>query len=255
MSEIGDTFEFSVMGQEFSVAVEDDGYNTILDGLAQRMKDAVDAAGIAGINVVASNTGTTAVLTVTMVPEVFDVGTSDPKLEITQSDGNLVLDGTIKSGDKVSITLGTTAINVTAYSDNKNDLATLLKDAINNAGSNFVASVNDDGSIAVSKGSASASVMSSEAAANTIKNIDAALEAINSQRAELGAASNRMDYTMSNLMNVSMNIEASLSRIQDADFAKVTGDLTKSQIMSQAATAMLAQANASKQGVLSLLQG
>ena len=190
-----------------------------------------------------------------MVPEVFDVGTSDPKLEITQSDGNLVLDGTIKSGDKVSITLGTTAINVTAYSDNKNDLATLLKDAINNAGSNFVASVNDDGSIAVSKGSASASVMSSEAAANTIKNIDAALEAINSQRAELGAASNRMDYTMSNLMNVSMNIEASLSRIQDADFAKVTGDLTKSQIMSQAATAMLAQANASKQGVLSLLQG
>ena len=255
LSEIGDTFEFSVMGQEFSVAVEDDGYNTILDGLAQRMKDAVDAAGIAGINVVASNTGTTAVLTVTMVPEVFDVGTSDPKLEITQSDGNLVLDGTIKSGDKVSITLGTTAINVTAYSDNKNDLATLLKDAINNAGSNFVASVNDDGSIAVSKGSASASVMSSEAAANTIKNIDAALEAINSQRAELGAASNRMDYTMSNLMNVSMNIEASLSRIQDADFAKVTGDLTKSQIMSQAATAMLAQANASKQGVLSLLQG
>ena len=255
LSEIGDTFEFSVMGQEFSVAVEDDGYNTILDGLAQRMKDAVDAAGIAGINVVASNTGTTAVLTVTMVPEVFDVGTSDPKLEITQSDGNLVLDGTIKSGDKVSITLGTTAINVTAYSDNKNDLATLLKDAINNAGSNFVASVNDDGSIAVSKGSASASVMSSEAAANTIKNIDAALEAINSQRAELGAASNRMDYTMSNLMNVSINIEASLSRIQDADFAKVTGDLTKSQIMSQAATAMLAQANASKQGVLSLLQG
>ena len=255
LSEIGDTFEFSVMGQEFSVAVEDDGYSTILDGLAQRMKDAVDAAGIAGINVVASNTATTAVLTVTMVPEVFDVGTSDPKLEITQSDGNLVLDGTIKSGDKVSITLGTTAINVTAYSDNKNDLATLLKDAINNAGSNFVASVNDDGSIAVSKGSASASVMSSAAAANTIKNIDAALEAINSQRAELGAASNRMDYTMSNLMNVSMNIEASLSRIQDADFAKVTGDLTKSQIMSQAATAMLAQANASKQGVLSLLQG
>jgi flagellin len=255
LSEIGDTFEFSVMGQEFSVAVEDDGYNTILDGLAQRMKDAVDAAGIAGIEVAASNTATTAVLTVTMVPEVFDVGTSDPKLEITQSDGNLVLDGTIKSGDKVSITLGTTAINVTAYSDNKNDLATLLKDAINNSGSNFVASVNDDGSIAVSKGSASASVMSSEAAANTIKNIDAALEAINSQRSELGAASNRMDYTISNLQNVSMNIEASQSRIQDADFAKVTGDLTKAQIMSQAATAMLAQANASKQGVLSLLQG
>ena len=62
--------------------------------MLQAEKDAVDAAGIAGINVVATNTATTAVLTVTMVPEVFDVGTSDPKLEITQSDGNLVLDGT-----------------------------------------------------------------------------------------------------------------------------------------------------------------
>jgi flagellin len=255
LSEIGDTFEFSVMGQDFSVAVEDDGYSTILDGLAQRMKDAVDAAGIAGIEVAASNTGTTAVLTVTMVPEVFDVGTSDPELEITQSDGNLVLEGTVASGDEVSLTLGTTAINVTAYSDNKNDLADLLKDAINNAGADFVASVNDDGSIAVSKGSDSASIMSAEAAANAIQNIDAALETINSQRSELGAVSNRMDYTISNLMNVSVNLEGSLSRIQDADFAQVTGELTKAQIMSQAATAMLAQANASKQGVLSLLQG
>ena len=60
---------------------------------------------------------------------------------------------------------------------------------------------------------------------------------------------------MSNLGTIQINIDASQSRIEDADFAKATGDLTKSQIMSQAATAMLAQANASKQGVLSLLQG
>jgi len=71
----------------------------------------------------------------------------------------------------------------------------------------------------------------------------------------LGAVSNRLDHTISNLGNIVINTEASQSRIEDADFAKVTGDLTKSQIMSQAATAMLAQANASKQGVLSLLQG
>jgi flagellin len=85
--------------------------------------------------------------------------------------------------------------------------------------------------------------------------IDGALDKINNQRADLGAVSNRLDHTISNLGNIQLNIEASQSRIQDADFAKVTGDLTKSQIMSQAATAMLAQANASKQGVLSLLQG
>ena len=98
-------------------------------------------------------------------------------------------------------------------------------------------------------------VSSAAASADAIDRIDAALLAINTQRAELGAVSNRMDHTINNLSNVSSNLQSGLSRIQDADFAKVTGDLTKSQIMSQAATAMLAQANASKQGVLSLLQG
>ena len=61
LSELGDTFEFDVMGHTFSVEVKDDGYSTILDGLAQRMKDAVDAANLTGIDVVATNTGTTAV--------------------------------------------------------------------------------------------------------------------------------------------------------------------------------------------------
>jgi flagellin len=98
-------------------------------------------------------------------------------------------------------------------------------------------------------------VSTSAGAADALTRIDTALLTINSQRAELGAVSNRMDHTINNLSNVSTNLQGGLSRIQDADFAKVTGDLTKSQIMSQAATAMLAQANASKQGVLSLLQG
>ena len=92
-------------------------------------------------------------------------------------------------------------------------------------------------------------------ATNAIAIIDRALEDITAQRAGLGAISNRLDHTISNLGSIVINTEAAQSRIEDADFAKVTGDLTKSQIMSQAATAMLAQANASKQGVLSLLQG
>jgi flagellin len=92
-------------------------------------------------------------------------------------------------------------------------------------------------------------------ASDAIAVIDRALQDIASERASLGAVSNRLDHTISNLGNVVINTEASQSRIEDADFAQVTGELTKSQIMSQAATAMLAQANASKQGVLSLLQG
>ena len=85
--------------------------------------------------------------------------------------------------------------------------------------------------------------------------IDQALEDINAQRGELGAISNRLDHTINNLGNIVVNTEAAQSRIEDADFAAETSNLTKAQILSQAATAMLAQANASKQSVLSLLQG
>ena len=114
----------------------------------------------------------------------------------------------------------------------------------------------DDTGVSASQSAVAAINITSSAGANSaIDAIDRALEQINAQRSELGAISNRLDHTISNLGNVVINTEASQSRIQDADFAKVTGDLTKSQIMSQAATAMLAQANASKQGVLSLLQG
>jgi len=88
-----------------------------------------------------------------------------------------------------------------------------------------------------------------------IATIDTALDTVNSQRAQLGAVSNRLKSTVSNLTNISVNLEAGRSRIQDADFATETSNLTKTQILSQAATAMLAQANASKQSVLSLLQG
>ncbi|AII86315.1 flagellin [Planktomarina temperata] len=99
------------------------------------------------------------------------------------------------------------------------------------------------------------SITTVRGALSAISAIDGALEKISDARSALGAVSNRLDHTISNLGSIKINIASSQSRIQDADFAKVTGDLTKSQIMSQAATAMLAQANASKQGVLSLLQG
>jgi flagellin len=85
--------------------------------------------------------------------------------------------------------------------------------------------------------------------------IDGALASIAAARADLGAKSNRLDYTMNNLSNIVVNSTASMSRIEDADFAVETSNLTKSQILQQAATSMLAQANASKQSVLSLLQG
>ena len=98
------------------------------------------------------------------------------------------------------------------------------------------------------------SVETAEAASDAIDRIDAALVKLQEQRAELGSVSNRLDHTITNLSNVNVNLQASRSRIEDADAAE-TSNLTKNQILSQAATAMLAQANASKQSVLSLLQG
>ncbi len=85
--------------------------------------------------------------------------------------------------------------------------------------------------------------------------IDVALEQINSTRSELGAINNRLDFTMSNLANVSEKTSSARSRIVDADFAAETSMLSRSQVLQQASQAMLAQANAQPQQVLSLLQG
>ena len=87
-----------------------------------------------------------------------------------------------------------------------------------------------------------------------ISTIDKGLKTINTQRAELGAVSNRLNHTVNNLTNMSANLSAARGGIEDADFALETTELAKNQILQQASTAMLAQANASKQNALGLLR-
>lgn len=113
----------------------------------------------------------------------------------------------------------------------------------------------DDGDGAIQETVAGISMLTADDAAASIEIIDRALEDITSERSTLGAVSNRLEHTVNNLSNVIVNTETAQSKLEDADFAKVSTDLAKSQILSQAATAMLAQANSSKQGVLSLLRG
>ena len=84
--------------------------------------------------------------------------------------------------------------------------------------------------------------------------IDASLKRIDAERGDLGATINRMEYTINNLSNVVMNSKAAKSRIFDSDIAKETSNLTNSQILQQAAQAMLAQANSTAQNILSLLR-
>ncbi|HDS0925143.1 TPA: flagellin [Stenotrophomonas maltophilia] len=85
--------------------------------------------------------------------------------------------------------------------------------------------------------------------------VDKALTAVNSSRADMGAIQNRFTSTIANLGTTSENLSASRSRIRDTDYAKETAELTRTQILQQAGTAMLAQANQSPSSVMSLLQG
>jgi flagellin len=84
--------------------------------------------------------------------------------------------------------------------------------------------------------------------------VDYAIANVSTERGKLGAVSNRLTSTMNNLDQISINLSNSKGRIEDADFAAETGNLAKGQILQQAATAMLAQANASKQQVLTLIR-
>jgi flagellin len=98
-------------------------------------------------------------------------------------------------------------------------------------------------------------VTSETLASSSLEILDRAIEDINMERAFLGAIASRLQHTIDNLGNIATNTEAANSRIKDADYASESAKLAKSQVLQQAGTAMLAQANASSQTVLSLLQG
>ncbi|MFD2366373.1 flagellin [Pseudoduganella sp. GCM10020061] len=107
----------------------------------------------------------------------------------------------------------------------------------------------------VGAGVSSLDLTTASGAQSALSTIDKALATVNSSRASLGAYQNRFASVVSSLQTTSENLSASRSRIQDADFAKETATLTRGQILQQAGTAMLAQANSLPNGVLSLLRG
>ncbi|KTA77039.1 flagellin B [Aeromonas salmonicida] len=97
------------------------------------------------------------------------------------------------------------------------------------------------------------SIKTAKEAQNAMANLDYMIKAVDSKRAELGAVQNRFDSTIRNQSNVSENLSAARSRIRDADFATETANLTKQNILQQAASSILAQANQRPQSALSLL--
>jgi flagellin len=129
----------------------------------------------------------------------------------------------------------------------------------NNSGTGFTITVDFStvGSAtldALGFGTGSGILADHEAAQTEIGLLDTALKSVDSFRSTLGANINRLNYAADNLANISLNTAASRSRILDTDYAQATTELARTQIIQQAATAMLAQANQQPQSVLSLLQ-
>ena len=179
----------------------------------------------------------------------FKVSQTNGKITVTDVATGDVLETKI-NGTTVKITVADT----TVYDVDVTGVAGQYKAAIEAAGIAGLKVTQAAGVLTLTVGGA-IDISDANKAETAIGTIDAALVKVNNARADLGAVSNRLDSTVSNLTNVSNNLSAGKGRIEDADFAAETTNLAKTQILQQASTAMLAQANAAKQNVLSLLQG
>ncbi|AXQ30390.1 flagellin [Solimonas sp. K1W22B-7] len=118
-----------------------------------------------------------------------------------------------------------------------------------------VAGGDGSGTAATTTGLSTLSIASYAGASLAIQQMDSALSQVNSARATIGAVQNRFESVVANLATTSENLSSARSRIQDTDYASETANLTRSQILQQAGTAMLAQANSAPNNVLSLLRG
>ena len=121
------------------------------------------------------------------------------------------------------------------------------------SGANNVINVSGADATATTLGLSSASINTATAASTMLGTLDTAINSVNSARGTLGAQQNRLESTLRSLANVRENTSAAESRIRDVDVAFETADLTRNSILQQAATAVLAQANAQPQLALSLL--
>jgi len=251
----GKDFSFQVgsaVGDKNQIEVNIDGMTMSDLSIGQSTTSSAYTLGEAAFNI-SSSDGTNAdgVLTFTTA---------------TGAEADTIVLDELETGQDGTLTILNTALN------NKTTVISLDGDNLQNTVDNLNAGLKDQGVVAyiseddhitlnlnevaaVTTASTSVDVSTSDDARTGITALDAAIKQVNVQRSELGAVSNRLNHTVNNLTNISSNLSAAKGGIEDADFAVETTNLAKNQILQQASTAMLAQANASKQNVLSLLQG
>ncbi|MBC2665958.1 flagellin FliC [Novosphingobium flavum] len=157
---------------------------------------------------------------------------------LTQQIGDVLANTKFNGNNLFSTTAGTDATFDIQTGANNGDTVTLTSTAID--GTNISATALD--------------VTTSALASTTIDNVDLALADVNANRASLGAGQNRLESAVNNLTNNVANLSDARSRIEDTDYSAETTQMAKAQILSQASSAMIAQANQSQQNVLSLLR-
>jgi len=242
------TFTFNLYGQNTS-AIQVSATITSTSDLTA-IRDAINAqTGLTGIT--AEGTGASLSL---VQAEGYNISiegltaTGSATLNLTGSEGAAQTIGVSAGAD--SSTVGGT---VTFNSENA---FTVSSSIAGSAGGLFTAgAAAGAGATGALAAVGSVTIATQTGANSAISVLDAAIQKLNSIRADLGAVQNRFGSTISNLETTSENLDAARSRVRDADFAAETAALTRGQILQQAGTAILAQANALPNGVLSLLRG
>jgi flagellin len=172
---------------------------------------------------------------------------------VTAGLGGALLLGSNDATSAAAVSGSTVDGGIKLTSNNGNPISVKLGDSATQANIGLMES-NAAASGSFGTSIANISIGTQAGAQKAIGVIDNALETVNDIRSDLGAANNRLDFTISNLSNVAENTQAARARITDADFAAETAALSRAQVLQQASQAMLAQANAKPQQVLSLLQ-
>jgi flagellin len=238
-TDMSDTADASINGitTNLSSVTDIDGLVTTINTALDGKVDIVATTDTDGMLVLTSNSGLNITVAGGTETAIFDAAQAADGTAFTVSNSDFVAFGvlTLSSDDGSSIVL----------EDGEIGSAHVGLDTLGLQSQSQNASTTIEG-LSVS------SVATSQAALSAL---DTAIDKVSSFRASFGAYENRLDAVINNLTTLQVNTDAARSRIEDADFAQETTKMTKAQILSQAATSMLAQANASKQSLLALLQG
>jgi flagellin len=221
---------------------------TLTEASADVYSLSVDGVSIFSATAPADDANAATTLTTVVNAASIDTALADSTVQTNLASAGITVSGSAANGDLAFTKADGSAFDIVVVNDTA---------AGGFAGTDFdtgTSTVDNGAAAAAQTGFANLDISTTTGADNAILAIDGALNAVNGARADLGAVQNRFSSVVSNLNTTSENLTASRSRIRDADYAKETAELSRTQILSQAGTAMLAQANQATQGVLSLLR-